>query len=124
MGRRKYWAMLPPSRSAARTVQAATEAEAAGLEGVFSIQLGSNPWVPAAAVAGPTSTLRIGTGIALALARPPFETAVAALDLDHLSEGGSRSGWARARGRSTSSTWRCRTTRRWPASPRRCGSFA
>lgn len=87
MAGRKYWAMLPPSRSAARTVQAAAEAEAAGLEGVFSIQLGSNPWVPAAAVAASTSTLRIGTGIALALARPPFETAVAALDLDHLTEG-------------------------------------
>ena len=87
MARRKFWAMLPPSRSAARTVEAATEAEAAGLEGVFSIQLGSNPWVPAAAVAAATSTLRIGTGIALALARPPFETAVAALDLDHLTEG-------------------------------------
>ncbi len=87
MAAHKYWAMLPPSRSAARTVQAATDAEAAGLEGVFSIQLGSNPWVPAAAVAASTSTLRIGTGIALALARPPFETAVAALDLDHLTEG-------------------------------------
>jgi alkanesulfonate monooxygenase SsuD/methylene tetrahydromethanopterin reductase-like flavin-dependent oxidoreductase (luciferase family) len=84
---RKFWAMLPPSRSAARTVQAATDAEAAGLEGVFSIQLGSNPWVPAAAVAASTSTLRIGTGIALGLARPPYETAVAALDLDHLTEG-------------------------------------
>jgi probable F420-dependent oxidoreductase len=87
MGRHKYWAMLPPSRSAARTVQAAQEAEAAGLEGVFSIQLASNPWVPAAAVAASTSTLRIGTGIALALARPPFETALAAMDLDKLTDG-------------------------------------
>ena len=87
MAGRRYWAMLPPSRSAARTVQAAADAEAAGLEGVFSIQLGSNPWIPAAAVAASTSTLRIGTGIALALARPPFETAVAALDLDHLTDG-------------------------------------
>jgi alkanesulfonate monooxygenase SsuD/methylene tetrahydromethanopterin reductase-like flavin-dependent oxidoreductase (luciferase family) len=85
--RHKFWAMLPPSRSAARTVQAARAAEDAGLEGVFSIQLGSSPWVAAAAVAASTSTLRIGTGIALALARPPFETAVAALDLDHLTEG-------------------------------------
>ena len=87
MATHKFWAMLPPSRSAARTVQAATDAEAAGLEGVFSIQLGSSPWVPAAAVAASTSTLRIGTGIALGLARPPYETAVAALDLDHLTEG-------------------------------------
>jgi alkanesulfonate monooxygenase SsuD/methylene tetrahydromethanopterin reductase-like flavin-dependent oxidoreductase (luciferase family) len=87
MGNRKYWSMLPPSRSAARTVQAAHDAEAAGLEGVFSIQLASNPWVPVAAVAASTSKVRLASGIALALARPPFETALAALDLDHLSEG-------------------------------------
>jgi alkanesulfonate monooxygenase SsuD/methylene tetrahydromethanopterin reductase-like flavin-dependent oxidoreductase (luciferase family) len=87
MADRKYWIMLPPSRSAARTVQAAQEAEAAGLEGAFSIQLASNPWVPLGAVAATTSRLRVGTGIALGLARPPFETALAALDLDHLSEG-------------------------------------
>ena len=87
MGERKYWLMLPPSRSAARTVQAAQAAEAAGLEGVFSIQLASNPWVPLGAAAATTSTLRLATGIALALARPPFETALAALDLDHLTEG-------------------------------------
>ncbi len=79
--------MLPPSRSAARTVQAAQAAEAGGLEGVFSIQLASNPWVPLGAVAATTTSVRLATGIALALARPPFETALAALDLDHLSEG-------------------------------------
>lgn len=87
MGERKYWIMLPPSRSAARTAQSATDAERAGLEGVFSIQLNTNPWVPLGAVAATTSTIRLGTGIALALARPPFETALAALDLDQLCEG-------------------------------------
>ena len=83
----RYWGVLPVSRSAADTTRVAREAEAHGLEGVFSIQLGSNPWVPLAAVAGTTTTLRLGTGIALAFTRSPFETAVAALDLDHLSEG-------------------------------------
>lgn len=87
MGERKYWIMLPPSRSAARTAQSAIDAERAGLEGVFSIQLNTNPWVPLGAVAATTSTIRLGTGIALALARPPFETALAALDLDQLCEG-------------------------------------
>lgn len=87
MGDKKYWIMLPPSRSAARTAAAAQVAEDAGLEGVFSIQLASNPWVPLGAVAATTSRVRLATGIALALARPPFETALAALDLDHLSEG-------------------------------------
>ncbi len=84
---KKFWIMLPPSRSASRTADAAAVAEDAGLEGVFSIQLASNPWVPLGAVAATTSRVRLATGIALALARPPFETALAALDLDHLSEG-------------------------------------
>lgn len=79
--------MLPPSRSAATTVEAARLAEDRGLEGVFAIQLASSPWVPLGAVAATTTRLRIGTGIALAFARPPLETALAALDLDHLSGG-------------------------------------
>jgi alkanesulfonate monooxygenase SsuD/methylene tetrahydromethanopterin reductase-like flavin-dependent oxidoreductase (luciferase family) len=81
-----YWVMLPPSRSAAQTVEAARKAEAQGL-GVFSIQMASSPWVPLAAAAATTSTLQLATGIALGLTRPPFETALDALDLDRLSEG-------------------------------------
>jgi alkanesulfonate monooxygenase SsuD/methylene tetrahydromethanopterin reductase-like flavin-dependent oxidoreductase (luciferase family) len=83
----KYWTMLPPSRSAARTTQVAREAESRDLEGVFSIQLASNPWIPLGAVAATTSRIRLATGIALAFTRAPFETALAALDLDQLSEG-------------------------------------
>src|SRR5215210_3095821 len=87
MGRHRFWIMLPPSRSATRTAEIAREAESRGLEGAFSIQLSSSPWVPLGAVAAATSSVKLGTGIALGLARPPFETALAALDLDHLSDG-------------------------------------
>jgi probable F420-dependent oxidoreductase len=87
MGPHRYWVMLAPSRSASETAAAARRAEELGLEGVFSIQLASNPFVPLAAAAVPTRTLRLGTGIALAFTRSPLETAFAALDLDHLSEG-------------------------------------
>lgn len=79
--------MLPPSRSAARTVEAAQEAERLGLEGVFSIQLNTDAWVSLGAVAATTSTIRLGTGIAHALARSPYDLAVSALDLDRLCEG-------------------------------------
>jgi len=79
--------MLPPSRSAARTGQAAQEAEASGLEGVFSFELATNPWASLGAVAATTSSIRLASGIALALARSPYDTALAALDLDRLSEG-------------------------------------
>jgi len=77
--------MLPPSRSAARTGQAAQEAEAAGMEGVFSFELATNPWASLGAVAATTSSIRLASGIALALARSPYDTALAALDLDALS---------------------------------------
>src|SRR4051812_34955632 len=87
MGAHRYWVMLAPSRSASETAAAARRAEELGLEGVFSIQLASNPFVPLAAAAVPTRSLRLGTGIALAFTRSPLETAFAALDLDHLSEG-------------------------------------
>ena len=49
-----------------------------------SFELATNPWVPLGAVAATTSSIRLATGIALALARSPFETALAALDLDRL----------------------------------------
>jgi alkanesulfonate monooxygenase SsuD/methylene tetrahydromethanopterin reductase-like flavin-dependent oxidoreductase (luciferase family) len=83
----RYWIMLPPSRSAARATQAAQEAESSGLEGVFSFEAGTNPWAVLGAVAATTSTVRLATGIALALARSPYDTALAALDLDRLSQG-------------------------------------
>jgi probable F420-dependent oxidoreductase len=79
--------MLPAGRNAADTVAAAVDAEAQGLDGVFSVQLASSPWVPLGAAAAGTSRVRVGTGIALAFTRSPYETALDALDLDRLSEG-------------------------------------
>lgn len=79
--------MLPASRSARTYADLATQAEAAGWQGVFSIQLNSNPFVPLGPVALATTQLQMGTGIALGFTRSPLETAIAALDLDYLSEG-------------------------------------
>jgi probable F420-dependent oxidoreductase len=79
--------MLPGGRSAAEYAAAARRAEEAGFEGVFTIQLASSPWTPLGAAALATSELRLATGIALGFTRSPFETAVSALDADHLSEG-------------------------------------
>lgn len=87
MADRRYWQMLPASRSAAETAAVARAAEQRGLEGVFSIQLASSPWLPLGAAAVGTSQLRLATGIALGFTRSPLETAFAALDADHLSEG-------------------------------------
>jgi alkanesulfonate monooxygenase SsuD/methylene tetrahydromethanopterin reductase-like flavin-dependent oxidoreductase (luciferase family) len=58
-----------------------------GLEGIFAPQVYGPPFVPLAAAAAVTQRVRLATGIALAFARSPFETAVAAMDLDRISGG-------------------------------------
>ena len=61
--------------------------EAMGLEGIFAPQVYGPPFIPLAVAAGVTQRVRLATGIALAFARSPFETAVAAMDLDRISGG-------------------------------------
>jgi len=61
--------------------------EARGVEGLFAPQVYGPPFVPLAAAATVTSRVRLATGIALAFARSPFETALAAMDLDRISGG-------------------------------------
>ncbi len=83
---RNYWqvVMAAPSDALARTVR---EAEDAGLEGIWSPQLHSPPFVTLAAAAMVTKRILLGTGIALAFTRSPVETALNALDLDTVSGG-------------------------------------
>jgi probable F420-dependent oxidoreductase len=61
--------------------------EDAGLEGLFAPQVYGPPFVPLAAAAAVTTRVKLASGIALAFARSPFETAMAALDLDRISGG-------------------------------------
>ena len=61
--------------------------EQAGVEGLFAPQVYGPPFVPLAAAALVTSRVKLASGIALAFARSPFETAMAALDLDRISGG-------------------------------------
>ncbi len=83
---RHYWGFvnaLPAPVLAA----AAKQAEAQGLEGLFAPQVYGPPWIPLAAAAMATERVRLASGIAIAAARSPFETAMAAIDMDHLSGG-------------------------------------
>src|SRR5439155_21739923 len=82
----KYWGTIFPL-PAAMLVAQAQQLEAAGLEGLFAPQVYGPPFIPLATAAGATSRVRLATGIALAFARSPFETAVAAMDLDRISGG-------------------------------------
>jgi alkanesulfonate monooxygenase SsuD/methylene tetrahydromethanopterin reductase-like flavin-dependent oxidoreductase (luciferase family) len=65
----------------------AQQYEALGVEGVYAIQVYGPPFVPLAAASTVTTTLQLATGIAIAATRSPMETAMAAMDLDRISEG-------------------------------------
>ena len=67
--------------------QAAADAERAGFGTAWVSELHRSAFVPAAAVAARTSTIGVGTAIALAFVRSPMTTALAALDMDELSGG-------------------------------------
>jgi len=83
---RKFWSVLPvlpaPELSAL-----AQQYEALGFEGVFATQVYGPPFLPLAAASTVTTKLKLGTGIAIAATRSPMETAMAALDLDRISQG-------------------------------------
>jgi alkanesulfonate monooxygenase SsuD/methylene tetrahydromethanopterin reductase-like flavin-dependent oxidoreductase (luciferase family) len=86
----------PWGETMAELVTAARSAEAAGAGVVWAPELHRNAFTTAAALAGGTgdsqNRIGIGTGIALAFARSPLLTALAAADLDELSEGRFRLG--------------------------------
>jgi len=82
----RYWAVLSPMPAPALTL-AARQFEAAGLHGIFAPQVYGPPFLPLATAAGVTERVQLASGIAIAAARSPFETAMAALDMDRISEG-------------------------------------
>jgi probable F420-dependent oxidoreductase len=77
----------PWGETVAEVVDAAVAAESAGFSDAWISELHRSAFVPAAAVASATSSIGVGTAIALAFARSPMLTALSALDLDDLSGG-------------------------------------
>lgn len=84
---RAYWTGLPRGADAAAVGEAARRAEGRGYRGVVGTQVYGPPWAQLGVAAAATTTLEIASGIVMALVRSPFETACAALDLDHLAGG-------------------------------------
>lgn len=76
-----WGATLAEMRDAARA------AEAGGFTHVWCAELHRSAFVPAASMIDATSTIGVGTAIALAFVRSPMTTALSALDLDELSGG-------------------------------------
>jgi probable F420-dependent oxidoreductase len=83
---RRYWGVVAPMPAAVIGMMV-KQAEAQGLEGVFAPQVLGPPWVPLAVAAAHSERLKLGSGIAIAAARSPFETAMAAIDMDRISGG-------------------------------------
>jgi len=80
--------LILTSGSVRGDVEQATLAEAAGFDGVYSIEFfNRHGYVVLGAIAEATSRVRIGTGIANAFTRSPLLHASAAMDLDELSGG-------------------------------------
>jgi len=83
---KRYWTVVQPMPAPMLTM-AARQAEEAGLEGVFAPQVYGPPFVTLGAVAAVTERVKLASGIAIAAVRSPFETAMAAIDLDRISGG-------------------------------------
>lgn len=67
--------------------QRAQHAEAAGYDGIWSVEAAHDPFLPLAQAAAVTERLQLGTGIAVAFARNPMTLAVLANDLQQMSAG-------------------------------------
>lgn len=79
-----YWGSGPPKGA----LEAIEEAERLGFDSVWTAEAyGSDALTPLAWWGSQTSTVRLGTGIVQMSARTPAATAMAAMTLDHLSDG-------------------------------------
>jgi len=85
--KRPIWGVISPNVPPGVLTGQAKMLEQAGLEGLFATQVYGPPFVPLAAAAAVTERVRLASGIALAFARSPFETAMAAIDMDRISGG-------------------------------------
>jgi probable F420-dependent oxidoreductase len=81
------WGVITPAVPPGVLAGQAKMYEQTGLEGLFAPQVYGPPFVPLAAAAAVTTRVKLASGIALAFARSPFETAMAAIDLDRISGG-------------------------------------
>ncbi len=84
---RSHWGLVSALLPARDIAAAARQQEDEGLAGTFAAQVYGPPFAPLAAAAIDTDRLLLASGIAIAFTRSPFETAMAALDLDRMSNG-------------------------------------
>jgi F420-dependent oxidoreductase-like protein len=79
-----YWQAQPPED----LIGVAQEAERLGCDSIYTAEAwGSDAFTPLAWIGAHTSKIRLGTSVVQLSARTPTATAMAALTLDHLSNG-------------------------------------
>jgi F420-dependent oxidoreductase-like protein len=79
-----YWGQLPPPD----VIETTVEAERLGFDSVWTAEAwGSDAFSPLAWIAGHTSTIKLGTSVVQLSARTPTATAMAAMTIDHISNG-------------------------------------
>ncbi len=79
-----YWGAGPPTD----LIGTAQEAERLGFDSIFTAEAwGSDAFSPLAWIGAHTSRIRLGTSVVQLSARTPTATAMAALTIDHLSQG-------------------------------------
>jgi alkanesulfonate monooxygenase SsuD/methylene tetrahydromethanopterin reductase-like flavin-dependent oxidoreductase (luciferase family) len=83
---REYWGIIPVMPGQ-QLLDTAKQMEDLGYTGAFSYQVFGPPFIPLAVAAAATSSMKVASGIAIAGTRSPFETAMAAIDMDRISEG-------------------------------------
>jgi probable F420-dependent oxidoreductase len=83
----RQWGVLMPNVPGPVLTAQAQQVEAAGLAGLYIPQIYSAPFMALGHCAAVTERMQLASGVAIAATRSPFETAMTAIDLDHLSEG-------------------------------------
>jgi len=79
-----YWGQLPPPN----VIEITKEAERLEWDSVWTAEAwGSDAFTPLAWIAANTSTITLGTSVVQLAARTPTATAMAAITLDHISNG-------------------------------------
>ena len=83
----RQWAVLAPFVPGEMLTAQAQQVEAAGMAGIQAFQVWAAPWPTLSHCAAVTERVQLASGIANALTRSPFETALTAIDIDRLSGG-------------------------------------
>lgn len=83
----RQWAFLTPFVPGEILTQQAQQIESLGMAGIFVPEIYSDPLMGLGYCAAVTKRAQLATGIKIAFAGNPFETAMTAMDLDRLSGG-------------------------------------